>query len=283
MKIGKLLIKAYDILKKENIESYMIDAQLLLCKVLEVPKLHLILNRDEYIDYDKEVEFFQLIDKRRNRMPIKYILGSCEFMSLNFKIREGVLIPRPDTEILVEECIKIINKNEFKYVCDMCCGSGAIGLSIAKYTQSSRVWLYDISDVALKVTEENIMELGLEGKAEVSYSNLFNEAIENNLKFNIIVSNPPYIKTEIIPTLMEDVKSYEPFIALCGGDDGLNFYRDITIQSKKVLLPGGYLTFEIGHDQENEVKEIMNREGFLDIYALKDLAGNPRVVVGKLP
>ncbi len=283
MEIGKLLTKAYDILKEENIESYMIDAQLLLCKVLDMSKLQLILNRDEYVDYDKEREFLQLIEKRKNKMPIKYILGNCEFMALNFKVKEGVLIPRPDTEVLVEECIKIINKNRLKYVCDMCCGSGAIGLSIANYTENSEIWLYDISDIALKVTKENIIGLELEDKAKVSYSNLFTTAIEDNLKFHIIVSNPPYIKTEIIPTLMEDVKSYEPFIALCGGDDGLNFYRDITIQSKKVLLPGGYLTFEIGHDQEDEVREIMNKEGFLDIYALKDLAGNSRVVVGKLP
>lgn len=216
-------------------------------------------------------------------MPIKYILGSSEFMGLEFKVREGVLIPRPDTETLVEEAISIINKKGLEKVCDLCCGSGAIGISIAHYTKGTKVYLYDISEIALEVTEENIKGLGVQHKAQVYKSDLLGKALEENHTFQIVVSNPPYIRTEVIPTLMEDVKNFEPYIALWGGDDGLDFYRTITFQSKKVLEKGGYLGFEIGHDQNSQVEEILRNEGFINVYSLKDLAGNYRVVIGNLP
>lgn len=283
MKIIELLIRAYEILKKEGIESYIIDAQLLLCKVLKVSKIHLMVNKDEIVNEDKQDEFWQLVEQRRNRTPIKYILGSCEFMGIDFNIKPGVLIPRPDTEILVEESLNIIKKNNFKVVSDMCCGSGAIGLSIAKNIEDVKIYLYDVSDIALEVTRDNICGLKLEERATVEKSDLFSKAIKDDLKFNIIVSNPPYIKEELIHSLMEDVRDYEPHLALSGGEDGLFFYRKITEQSKKILLHNGYLAFEIGYDQELEVIEIMKEQGFINLYALKDLAGNSRVVVGNLP
>jgi len=212
-----------------------------------------------------------------------YILGQVEFMGINFFVEEGVLIPRPDTEVLVEECISIIKKNNISLICDMCCGSGAIGISIGHYVKNSKVWLYDISDIALNVTKKNISDLNLGEKTNVNKSNLFQLPIKEGLKFNMIVSNPPYIKEEVIPTLMEDVKDYEPHLALSGGKDGLGFYRMICKEGKAVLSSDGYLCFEIGHDQEMEVKYIMKTEGFSDIYSLRDLGGNHRVVIGKLP
>ncbi|WP_346916684.1 peptide chain release factor N(5)-glutamine methyltransferase [Clostridium sp.] len=283
MNINEALIKAYDILKNSDIESYMIDAQLLLCMVLNVEKLYIIMNRSEVLTLDKEQEFFKLVDLRSHKKPIAYILGKVEFMGINFYVKEGVLIPRPDTEILVEECISIIKKNNINLICDMCCGSGAIGISIGHYIENSKVWLYDISDIALNVTEKNISNLNLGEKTNVNKSDLFRLPIREGLKFNMIVSNPPYIREEVIPTLMGDVKDHEPHLALSGGQDGLDFYRRICKEGKAVLSSGGYLCFEIGHDQEIEVKSIMKNEGFIDIYSLRDLSGNYRVVIGKLP
>jgi len=276
MNINEALIKAYDILKSSDIESYIIDAQLLLCRVLNVEKLYIIMNRSEVLTLDKEQEFFKLINLRSCKKPMAYILGQVF-------VEEGVLIPRPDTEILVEECISIIKKNNISLICDMCCGSGAIGISIGHYVKNSKVWLYDVSDIALNVTKKNISNLYLGEKTNVNKSDLFQLPIKEGLKFNMIVSNPPYIKEKVIPTLMEDVKDFEPHLALSGGQDGLDFYRRICKEGKEVLSSDGYLCFEIGHDQEMEVKSIMKTEGFSDIYSLRDLGGNHRVVIGKLP
>lgn len=283
MNINEALIKAYDILKSNGIESYMIDAQLLLCKVLNVEKLYIIMNRFEELNEDKKKEFFELVNLRSQKRPMAYILGQVEFMGINFYVEDGVLIPRADTEILVEECISIIKNNNLNLICDMCCGSGAIGASIGHYIEESKIWLYDISDIALNVTKKNIKNLDLGEKTNVNKSDLFQLPIEEGLRFNMIVSNPPYIREEVIPTLMGDVKDYEPHLALSGGVDGLDFYRRICKEGKEALYPMGYLCFEIGHDQEKEVKSIMNNEGFIDIYSLKDLGGNYRVVIGKLP
>ncbi|MEG1256467.1 peptide chain release factor N(5)-glutamine methyltransferase [Clostridium sp.] len=283
MNINEALIKGYQILKNSNIESYIIDTQLLLCKVLKVEKLYIIMNRTEVLHEETEEKFFWLISKRKEKMPMAYILNQVEFMGINFYVKSGVLIPRPDTEILVEECISIIKENNLSDICDMCCGSGAIGLSIASYVKDSKLWLYDISSVALEVTEKNTKTLGLHERVKINKSDLFIKAKQEGLKFNMIVSNPPYIREVVIPTLMDDVKDYEPHIALSGGNDGLNFYRRICRDGKVLLNENGYMCFEIGHDQEREVKIIMKEQGFQDIYSLKDLSENHRVVIGKLP
>lgn len=282
MNIGEVLKYAYDILKKENIDTYMLDAQLLLQKVLKKDKLFIILNRNETLSKDEEEEFLKLINLRKDKMPVKYILGECEFMGLNFYVKEGVLIPRADTEILVEEVIKEIKENNYNRICDVCCGSGAIGVSIGKYIENSTVDCYDISDIAIEVTGKNIERFLLKDRLTVEKSDLLTVAIKQNKKFDVIVSNPPYIKEEVIPTLMEDVKDYEPYIALCGGIDGLDFYRKITNQSLEILENNGLLAFEIGYDQGEEVKELLIENGFTDVRVINDLAGLNRVVIGKI-
>ena len=282
MNIGEVLKYAYDILKKENIDTYMLDAQLLLQKVLKKDKLFIILNRNETLSKDEEEEFLKLINLRKDKMPVKYILGECEFMGLNFYVKEGVLIPRADTEILVEEVIKEIKENNYNRICDVCCGSGAIGVSIGKYIENSAVDCYDISDIAIEVTGKNIEGFSLKDRVTVEKSDLLTVAIKQNKKFDVIVSNPPYIKEEVIPTLMEDVKDYEPYIALCGGIDGLDFYRKITNQSLEILENNGLLAFEIGYDQGEAVKELLIENGFTDVRVINDLAGLNRVVIGKI-
>lgn len=283
MNISEALSKGYNLLKEAQIESYIIDTQLLLSRVLKVDKLYLIMNRNEEISKDKEKEFEGLLEKRKGKMPMAYILNDVEFMGLHYYVKEGVLIPRPDTEVLVEECIRVIKINNITTVCDMCCGSGAIGLSIAKHVENTKVWLYDISDTALEVSDINKKSFELKDEVEIIKSDLFQAALMENRKFDMIVSNPPYIEEHIIPTLMEDVKNYEPHLALSGGKDGLDFYRRICSEGKQLLNSNGYMCFEIGYNQEQETKELLNENGFVDIYSLKDLGGNYRVVVGRLP
>ena len=280
MNLGYCLKYAYDLLKLENIDSYMLDVQLLMCKVLNKDKMYLIMNRDYKLTEKEKNEFFKLVELRKQRMPIKYILEQCEFMGIPFYVREGVLIPRPDTEILVEWALNLIEKEKITKVCDLCCGSGAIGLTVAKNNEQCKVELYDISRDALEVTEENIKRLQLKN-AQVKYSDLLERPIRETKKFELLLSNPPYIAKEEVNKLMKDVKDFEPFIALCGGEDGLDFYRSIIKQSKLVLEKRAYIGFEIGYDQGESVSKLLGEEGFNKIEVLKDFSGLDRVVIGQ--
>lgn len=282
MKIQQLLSNGYEILKNNNIDNYILDCQLILAKVLNYDRVSILINRNKEVDDSKINEFYKLIDLRKNKMPVKYITEEAEFMGISFYIKQGVLIPRPDTEILVEEVLnKIKNKTDVS-ICDVCCGSGVIGLSISKISETSKVICSDISETAKEVTTRNIEILSLNDRASFIKSDLLQFAISNNQKFDIVVSNPPYIRTDVIPTLMEDVKNYEPYIALWGGEDGLDFYKNITKQSLKVLKDGGILAFEIGYDQAKDVKAILEANGFQNIKIIKDLAGLDRVVTASL-
>lgn len=280
--IGELLIDGNKILKEADIDTYILDTQLLLGKVLGKDKLYLITNKEEEVSKFKEREFYTLITKRKNKMPIKYILKNAEFMGLDFYVEEGVLIPRGDTEILVEEAIKFINDDKEYEVCDLCCGSGAIGISIAHLRENTKVDLIDYYDIPEKVTKRNIVKHKLSKRANFIKSDLLQEVINEEKKYDILVSNPPYIKEEVIGTLMDDVKNYEPHTALSGGEDGLYFYRKIVDDSDKILNENGILAFEIGHDQGNEVSNLMNEKGYRNVRVIKDLAGHDRVVVGEL-
>lgn len=282
LKVGELLKEGYEALKLEGIESYVLDCDLLLGKVMKKDRLFLLLNREYEVTHNEAKEYYRLLELRKNRMPIKYMLEECEFMGLSFYIKEGVLIPRPDTEVLVECSITEVAKNKFKNVCDVCCGSGIIGITIASLVDNIKVKCCDISDTAYEVTSENIKRLNVSGKVDVVKSDLLNYFIQTQEKFDVIVSNPPYIRKNVIETLMKDVKDFEPYEALCGGDDGLDFYRDITSQSLKLLNKGGMLLFEIGYDQKDEVSSILKGSGFGEIECIKDLAGKDRVVKGKI-
>ncbi|GKU23299.1 peptide chain release factor N(5)-glutamine methyltransferase [Clostridium folliculivorans] len=276
--IGKLLSKGNEKLKAAEIDSYVLDCQLILGKVIDKDKLYLITHREELVEEEKCKEFYALIEKRENKMPIKYILEHAEFYGIELHVESGVLIPRADTEVLVDEVLGIIKDGEAIDLCDLCCGSGAIGIAVAKNQENVKVDFIDIEDTPELVTKRNIRDLSLEERCRFIKSNLLEEVIKENKIYDIIVSNPPYIKEDVIPTLMGDVKDYEPIIALSGGEDGLNFYRRIIDQSVKVLREGGTIAFEIGYDQGEAVKELLVEKGYKNVKIVKDLASLDRVV-----
>lgn len=265
----------------EDIDSARLDAQLILGKVLKKDRVYLLTYFDEIVPKEKEEEYLSLIQIRKKKMPVKYILGECEFMGLDFIVREGVLIPRNDTEILVEEVLKLINDEDKVNVCDLCCGSGVIGLSLAHYKKNINVDLIDYYEIPEKVTNENINKHNLSDRVKFVKSDLLKYILINKKKYDIIVSNPPYINSKEIKNLMEDVKDYEPVIALDGGKDGLKFYRRIVEESRNALVQGGVLAFEIGCDQGEAVKTLMEINGFGNVVIHKDLAGLDRVVIGQ--
>ena len=281
MNIGSLLNLATKMLKSKEIDTARLDSQLILGNVLNKDKIYLMINSSEEVEKEKEEEFLNLINKRMENMPVRYILGEVDFMGLDFYIEEGVLIPRSDTEVLVEEVLKIIGKDEKLYVCDLCSGSGAIGISLAYYRKNIMVDLIDFYEKPEKISKKNIIKNNLENQVKFIKSDLLKEPIKELKKYDIIVSNPPYIKEDVIETLMDDVKNYEPRSALSGGDSGLIFYERIVEESKKVLKENGILAFEIGYDQGDSVSNIMKNNGYIDIKVVKDLAGLDRVVIGR--
>lgn len=281
--IGSLLARGNKILNEAGIESYILDSQLLLGKAINKDKLYIITHREEKVDKEYCETYLEFIEMRKNKMPIKYILRKCEFMGMDLFIKPGVLIPRPDTEILVEKVLQCIDEDSQFKVCDLCCGSGAIGISLAYFRKNINVHCIDISKDAEEVTKTNIDNYNLYPRVNFINSDLLEEPLKNNETYDIIISNPPYIKEEVIDTLMEDVKNYEPHLALNGGGDGLDFYRKITKEAVNLLKAGGILAYEIGHDQRDEVMNILEENAFINISCFKDLAGNPRVIMGYKP
>ncbi len=278
--IGELLEIGSKELKEQNIDTYMLDAQLLLGMVLGKDKIYLITNREKEVSDKDEKEYIELIKKRSRKMPIKYILGETEFMGIDFDVEEGVLIPRGDTEILVEEILSIIDEDDEINLCDLCSGSGAIGIALAMNRKNIKVDEIDNFDIPEKVTKSNIVKHALENRVKFIKSNLLEEVIKEGKKYDVIVSNPPYIKACEIENLMDDVKLYEPHTALDGGEDGLIFYRRIIEESKLTLNENGILAFEIGHDQGLDVRILMEEAGFSNVKLVKDLAGLDRVLLG---
>lgn len=278
--IGELLDFGSKTLKNKGIDTYILDSQLLLCMVLGKDKIYIITNRNKEVSIKDEKEYLDLIEKRSKKMPMKYILGETEFMGLNFDVEEGVLIPRGDTEILVEELLSIIKDDENLEVCDLCSGSGAIGISLATYRKNIKVDEIDNFSIPEKVTKSNISKHSLDNRVKFIKSDLLKEPIKEGKKYDLIVSNPPYIRASEIGKLMDDVKLYEPHTALDGGEDGLVFYRRIIDESKIVLKENGILAFEIGHDQGLDVRILMEEAGFKNVKLVKDLAGLDRVLLG---
>lgn len=280
MTISETIKKGIFELKNENIESPNLKARLLMQFILNKPRQYVIVNDNEEIDKKNEDSYFQAIRKIIQGVPIEHITHQKEFMKLNFYVDENVLIPRQDTEILVEEVIKISKRTNSKKILDLCTGSGAIAVSLAKYLNGSEITALDISNAALKIAKKNAISNEVENQITFISSDIFNNL--GNEKFDIIVSNPPYIRKDVIKKLNKEVQK-EPHIALDGGEDGLDFYRKIIKESYQYLKYGGYLCFEIGFNQKIDVIELIEKEEkFQNTYSKKDLCDNDRIIVTQL-
>lgn len=280
MTIRELIIKYSEELKNIS-DTPRLDIELLLEKALGgVDRLYIHMNINKELTKEEEYKFLELIKDRLSGRPIAYIVGNREFMGLDFYVKEGVLIPRPDTEPLVEEIIELCKDKNKVSILDIGTGSGAITVSLAKYIENSRLMSFDISDIALEIGKKNAITNEVDSRIEFIKSDLFTSIKDKSIKFDIIVSNPPYIPKKDIDTLHTQVKDYEPYTALEGGEDGLDFYRDITEQSILYLNKDGILAYEVGHDQAEDVVQIMRNNGYTNIYMKKDLQGIDRVVIG---
>ena len=257
-----------------GIEEAKLDARLLLEELCGTDRNDLLVHGDRPVTEQQENSYVNYIELRSRHIPLQHITGYQEFMGLRFKVTPDVLIPRQDTETLVEEVLK--NLHDGMRILDLCTGSGCILLSLLRYSNDCVGVGVDLSKKALAVAEENAGSLRL--TAEFVQGDLF-EPVTG--KFEIIVSNPPYIPSNVIPTLMEEVREHDPLMALDGKEDGLYFYREITGKASEYLYPGGMLFLEIGCEQAGAVTELMKNAGYRDVTVCKDLAGHDRVVSGR--
>lgn len=257
-------------LYKFKINDAELDAWYLLSHVTGLTRAEFFIKGDELMSEEQERQYEELLARRTSHEPLQYIIGTQEFMGLSFVVRDGVLIPRQETELLVEEALPL---SKGKRVLDMCTGSGCIIVSIAKLANPAQAVGVDVSEQALAVAKENATRL--EVQASFLQSNLF-EQVEG--QFDVIVSNPPYIASNVIPELMPEVREYEPMLALDGKEDGLFFYRTIISQAKEYLVEDGTILFEIGHDQGEAVATLLEQAGYENIVVKKDYAGLNRIV-----
>lgn len=251
-----------------------LDAWYLLQMACKIERSYYYVHGEEDITQDAQKEYEIAVQKRAEHIPLQYIIGEQEFMGLRFKVNSNVLIPRQDTETLVEQVLKIVKPG--MKVLDLCTGSGCVLISVLKNAPELTGMGSDISKTALLVAKENAKLHEVD--AEWVRSDLFDNITET---FDVIMANPPYIPTGEILSLMPEVRDFEPENALDGGADGLDFYRKIAGQVKDYLNPGGYVYMEIGYDQGEAVSELMRNAGFTEVEVIKDLARNDRVVKGK--
>lgn len=273
------LREAYEYGQKQLQLAGIVDADLdawyLLEFVTGISRAMYYLKMQESVSEEHEVLYRKYIETRASHIPLQHITGVQEFMGLEFLVNQHVLVPRQDTEVLVESVLEVLKPD--MRVLDMCTGSGCILISLMKLHGTSTICGVgvDISKEALKVAQANGERIGV--KADFIQSDLFGNV---DGRYDVIVSNPPYIRTAVIEELKEEVKCHDPFIALDGKEDGLYFYRKIVEESGTYLKDGGKLYFEIGHDQGKDVKNLMEQAGFTGVTVKKDLAGLDRVVFG---
>ena len=272
MNISELLVNGKHLLK--DIEDGNIKARILLEYILKLSREKIVSNPNTEVSDNNVESYLNKINDIKNGMPIQYITNKQEFMKLNFYVDKNVLIPQPDTEILVEKAIEICNNhgNDIK-ILDLCTGSGAIGISIAKNIKNAKVYATDIKNTVIDIAKQNAKQNNVDN-IEFIVSDMFENIQEKD--FDIIVSNPPYIETDVIKTLPTEVRN-EPIIALDGGKDGLKFYKIILSEYKEYLKKDGYLLLEIGYNQAKSVGELIN----LNYSIIEDLAGNDRVIIIK--
>ena len=283
-------------LRDAGVADAEIDAKELYCFMQNMDRTALMLRWQEVLQDNQCEAYFDLIERRASRVPLQHITGRQEFMGMPFEVNDKVLIPRQDTETMVEDALELLDKGTLRRqeytgglgkgtdVLDLCCGSGAIGISIAKLAKGAHVTCSDLSKEALEVAQRNA-RLNDCKSVKFTESDMF-DAFCGRLgkkKFNLIISNPPYIPPSVIEGLEPEVRDHEPMMALDGGEDGLDFYRIIAQQAPEHLKKGGVLMMEIGFDQKNAVKGLLQETGrFEKIVGLTDLTGKDRIIVAIL-
>lgn len=282
--IEKLLKDGIEIIKKRDFNNPFLDVQLIMSYLLKKDRTYLHLHMDEVVDEDISSKFYEMVEKRNTGYPLQYMLNSQEFMGIEIYVCEGVLVPRPDTEILVEKVIKIANerfKNKTVRILDIGTGSGAIAVSLAYYLKNSIVTAIDISDIAVEAATNNKNKYKLENLF-IYKKDIFSD-FDINEEFDIVVSNPPYIERDTIRSLPLEVSLFEPKLALDGGIDGLDYYKKIVEVFKDISLQNSVLAVEIGYNQKKKVIDIFNNlNKFNKIECYKDYSGNDRVIIGFL-
>lgn len=269
----ELLQAAKRLLLEQEIPDAELDAWYLMTYVFDISRIDFLLRGEEEASEEEAARYRAHVIERGAHIPLQHLTGTQDFMGLEFNVNKNVLIPRQDTEVLVEEILQVCKG---KSVLDVCTGSGCIIISLAKLGELESAYGVDISEQALLIAKQNAAKL--EAAVEFELSDLFQQV---NQSFDIIVSNPPYIRTSVIEELMPEVKDHEPHLALDGSEDGLKFYRSIAVGAKEHLNKNGYLFFEIGHDQGNDVAHILQKEGYADIIIKKDLSGLDRIVCAR--
>lgn len=262
-------------------DSYQAEARQLLCHVLKCAPLDLIIDKEADIDSDAQAILEELLNRRMRHEPLQYILGSQAFMGVDFEVTSHVLIPRPETEILVERVIKDIKTGDNSHVLDMGTGSGAIAVSLAYHLKNITVTAVDLSSEALAVAKRNAISCGVEARIQWVQSNFF-ENVQPAL-YQVIVSNPPYIPMSDLESLQKEVRLYEPHLALFAEEDGLAAYQVIIPTALNFLADGGRLYFEAGHDQAAKIKQMMDQAGYIETSIFPDLNGIERFICGKKP
>jgi len=276
MNCSKILSNATAILKKEFIRNPSLDSEIILSNILKINRNKLLLNLDKTIRNSEITKFNNLIDRRKKREPVAYILGNKNFWKSNFKVNKDVLIPRPETEHLVEEVLNIIPKNASFNVLDIGTGSGCIIISIILERKKSRGVAIDISKKALYIAKYNAKMQHIQNRIKFVNSNIDKFSLG---KYDLIISNPPYIINYKISYLDDDVKLYEPKVALDGGVDGYSEIKNVVKKSTELIKTKGKLIIEIGDKQLNFTKEILRRNGFYINKIVKDLAEKNRCIV----
>lgn len=283
----ELLTQGTQLLMNAGIEEARLDAWLLLEYTADISRAWYYAHPESEVNEEIVSEYLSLCQKRAEHIPLQHLTHQACFMGYDFYVNERVLVPRQDTEVLAEEALHQLRNIRNPRILDMCTGSGCLLLSLLMELPDAIGTGVDISEAALAVAERNRKNLELEKRAVLVQSDTFSgDYFQKNsgnisLEYDMLISNPPYIPTEDIGKLMEEVRFHDPVLALDGREDGLYFYRRITEQAGKYLKPGGWLMYEIGCEQGTDVSAIMQGEGFTEVTVKKDLAGLDRVVIGK--
>ena len=278
MNILTLINNGSDKLKNNKIFSHRLDSEILLSNVLNKKREELLVNLNEKVSVENIKQFQKIISRRSLKEPIAYILKNKEFWSKDFIVNKNVLIPRPETELMVEKIIKIFDTKDI-FILDIGTGTGCILLSILSELKNARGLGIDISSRAVKIAKKNLQKLNLHNKIKFKVKSLSDIY---SYRFDLIVSNPPYIKTKDIKNLEEDIKKFEPKLALDGGNDGLDVIKKVIYKSRSILKIKGMLALEIGNEQFKKVSEILSKNGFRVNYLIKDVSENIRCILSTL-